>query len=232
VDATVIDPAVVAANASAVRERIAAAGGDPDRVALVAVTKAFPAEVVDAAAAAGLLDLGENYAQELRQKAAHAIERRHPVRWHFVGRIQRNKVRHVAEHVALWHGVDRLEVAEAIASRAPGARVLVQVNVTDEPQKGGCPPAVVEALVRSLRLIEVEVAGLMAVGPGGDPEAARPGFRLLRSMAADLGLAELSMGMTGDLEVAVQEGATIVRVGTALFGPRPSRMPRSDPGPN
>jgi uncharacterized pyridoxal phosphate-containing UPF0001 family protein len=134
--------------------------------------------------------------------------------------------------VVLWHGVDRLAVAEAIAARAPGARILVQVNVSGEPQKGGVPPAEVEALVRSLRPVEVEVAGLTAIGPAGDAEAARPGFRLLRSMASDLGLGELSMGMTADLEVAVEEGATIVRVGTALFGPRPPRMPRSDPTPN
>ena len=217
------DAASVKAQAVSIRRRIADAGGDPEAVTVVAVTKGFPPEVVDAAVGAGFHDLGENYAQELQAKADHAAEQRLPVRWHFVGRVQRNKVRHIAGSVHLWHSVDRLEVGEAIASRAPGSSVLVQVNVTDEPQKGGCPPASAGELVAALGRLDLEVLGLMTVGPEGDPEAARPGFRLLREIRDELGLVELSMGMTDDLEVAVQEGATIVRVGRALFGPRPPR---------
>jgi uncharacterized pyridoxal phosphate-containing UPF0001 family protein len=121
----------------------------------------------------------------------------------------------------LWEAVDRPAAGEAIARRHPGALVLVQVKVGDEPTKHGCPPAETPDLVARLRRLELDVRGLMAVAPAGEPESARPGFRRLAAMARDLGLGELSMGMTADLEVAVQEGATIVRIGRALFGPRP-----------
>jgi pyridoxal phosphate enzyme (YggS family) len=206
----------------AVRDRIASAGGDPDAITLVAVTKGFGPEVAVAAARAGLVDLGENYAQELVAKApvvaAEAPDR--PVRWHAIGRLQRNKVRALAQVVDLWQTVDRLELGEEIARRAPGARVLVQVNVSDEPQKGGCAPGEAGGLVARLRDAGLTVEGLMTVGRTGDPAAARAGFSLLRRLADDLDLATRSMGMSGDLEAAVGEGSTMVRVGTSLFGPR------------
>ena len=203
-----------------VRGRITAAGGDLERITLVAVTKGFDVDAVRAVRAAGVADLGENYAQELRAKV-DAL--RDPgARWHFVGRIQRNKVPLVAGDVALWHGVDRLAVGKAVARRAPGANVLVQVDVTGEPQKGGCPPAEVPGLVEELRGAGLDVRGLMAVGPAGPPEGARRGFRLVAALANDLGLDERSMGMSDDLEVAVEEGATMVRIGRALLGPRPA----------
>jgi len=142
-------------------------------------------------------------------------------RWHFIGRLQRNKVRKLAPSVHLWQSVDRIALGHEIAHHAPGAAVLVQVNVSAEPQKGGCDPNEVAELVRELRDLDLDVRGLMAVGPTGAPEAARPGYRQVRRLADDLGLDVRSMGMTGDLDVAVEEGSNLVRVGTALFGPRP-----------
>ena len=216
--------ATVARNLAEVRRRIASTGRDPDELTVVAVTKGFGSDAVAAALAAGMVDVGENYAQELEAKAAADVLGLDSVHWHFLGRVQRNKVRRIAEHVSLWHTVDRLEVAEEIGRRAPGARLLVQVNISGEPQKGGCDPRMVDALVASLALVDVTVTGVMGIGPLGGAEAARSGFRTLRTIATDLGLPEVSMGMTEDLEVAVEEGATIVRVGRALFGPRPARQ--------
>jgi pyridoxal phosphate enzyme (YggS family) len=217
----VIAAADVARRAAEVRARIRAAGGDPGGVRLVAATKELAPEAVLAALDAGLPDVGENYAQELLAKHAAIGARAADVTWHFLGRLQRNKVRTLAPVVALWHSVDRPSLAEEIARRAPGAAVLVQVNVSEEAQKGGCPPGDTAALVDATRAAGLDVVGLMAVGPDGPPEDARPGFRRLRRLADGLGLRECSMGMTHDLEVAVQEGATIVRVGRALFGARP-----------
>ena len=213
-----IDPAVVAANLEEVRARIAGAGGDPARVRVVAATKDFGVDAVRAALAVGLEEVGESKAQSLLAKVRDAADL--DVRWHFLGRLQRNKVRAVAPIVWLWQSVDRLPLAEEIAERAPGAAVLVQVNVSGEPQKGGCPPAETGALVDAAGRLGLDVRGLMAIGPLGPPEAAREGFRLLARLGRDLSLEELSMGMTEDLEVAVQEGATMVRVGRALFGTR------------
>lgn len=217
-----VDAAAVAERAAAVRDRIAAAGGDPAAVRLLAVTKGFgPAEVL-AALGAGLADVGENYAQELAAKAAdEAVARADPPpRWHFIGVLQRNKVRLVADRVHLWQSVDRLPLGAEIAKRAPGAAVLVQVDLAGLPGRGGCQPGEVPDLVAGLGDLGLDVRGLMAVGPPGPPEDARPGFALVARLADRLGLPERSMGMTGDLEVAVAEGATMVRVGTALFGPR------------
>ncbi|MEY2590827.1 MAG: dependent protein [Acidimicrobiaceae bacterium] len=198
-----------------VRGRIADAGGDADGITLVAVTKGHGPDVVDAALAAGLVDLGESYAQELLAKANDAA------RYHFIGRLQRNKVRSIAHLVHLWQSVDRLVLAAEIAARAPAARVLVQVNLTDDPERGGASPPHVAGLVEGARDLGLDVAGLMAVGPPGGPEAARDGFAEVVRLADQLGLPERSLGMSDDLEVAVQAGATIVRVGTALFGARP-----------
>jgi pyridoxal phosphate enzyme (YggS family) len=216
-------PDEVAARAAEVRERIARAGGT-DEVALLAVTKGFGPEVAVAAAKAGLTDLGENYAQELLAKAPIvADEAGRAVRWHAIGRLQRNKVRSLAEIVDLWQTVDRPELADAIARHAPGARVLVQVNASDEPQKGGCEPGEVDRLVEHAVGAGLDVVGLMTVGRTGAPSDAAAGFALVRGLVDRLGLAVCSMGMSGDLEVAVAEGSTMVRVGTALFGERPPR---------
>jgi len=205
------------ARVATVHERIASAGGDPEQVTLLAVTKGFDSSAVDLAVAAGLLDLGENYAQELVAKAAVAPD---GVGWHFIGRLQRNKVRQLASDVVLWQSVDRIELGAEIAKRSPGAMVLVQVNVSGEPQKGGGEPAAVRALVADLVAEGLDVRGLMAVGATGPAEASRPGFELVRSLADDLDLPVRSMGMSNDLEIAIEAGSTMVRVGTALFGPR------------
>jgi hypothetical protein len=214
----------VSARVDAVRARIGAAaaraGRDPRDVLLVAATKTVSTERIAAALAAGLLDLGENRAQELLAKAPTLAAGDPPPRWHFLGALQRNKVRALAPWVQCWQSVDRAPLGEAIARHAPGARVLVEVNVAGEPQKAGCAPAGAAELVDTLRGFSLDVAGLMAVPPHGDDP--RPWFVVLRELAAGLGLAELSMGMTDDFEVAIEEGATIVRVGRALFGDRPA----------
>lgn len=206
----------LAARVASVRQRIEAAGGDPTAVTVVGVTKGFDASAPGAAAAAGLIDVGESYAQEMVAKAAEAPAGLH---WHWVGRLQRNKVRHVAPLVHLWHSVDRVELGAEIARRAPGAAVLAQVNTSGEEAKGGCAPSDAAGLVADLQAEGLGVRGLMTVALRG-PDGAADCFRTLRRLADDLGLPERSMGMSDDLEAAVAEGATIVRIGTALFGSR------------
>ena len=212
----------VAAGLVEVRERIVAAGGDPDRVTIVAVTKAFGVEAVEAALAAGAVHVGENYAQELVAKA-EALPADAAPEWHFIGGLQTNKVRSLAPHVALWETVDRSSLVTELAKRVPHARGLVQVNISAEEAKGGCAPEATADLVVEARERGLDVAGLMGVAAAGDLDVARRQFALLRGLRDDLGLVELSMGMSADLEAAVAEGATIVRVGRALFGARPPR---------
>jgi hypothetical protein len=210
---------LVARRLAAVRGRIEAGGGDPDRVRVVAVTKGFGPEHVEAALAAGVADVGENYAAELLAKRAAVPDPR--LRWHFLGAVQRNKVARLAPVVSWWHGITRVEEGTAVARRRPEATVLVEVDVTGLPGRRGCPPGELPGLVRALGDQGVVVAGLMAVGsPGGD-ERTRDGFRLLRRLADDLELPERSMGMSDDLELAAAEGSTLVRVGRSLFGERP-----------
>ena len=206
-----------------VRERIAAAahraGRDPSDVTLVAASKTVPAPRVAEAVALGVTDVGENRAQELLAKA-DALEgtTEAAVRWHFLGRLQRNKVRSLAPRVAWWQSVDREALGSTIARHAPEARVLVEVNLADEPQKGGCAPSEAGPLADALRGLGLRVEGLMTIPPEGDDP--RRWFAALRDLATDLDLRHLSMGMSEDYEVAVEEGATMVRVGRALFGPR------------
>jgi pyridoxal phosphate enzyme (YggS family) len=214
----------IAARLAEVRQRIAdaarRAGRAPEEIELVAVSKEVSADAVIAALAAGQRDFGENRAQELLAKldrvdAADVLDR--PI-WHFIGRLQRNKVKAIAPRVALWHSVDRVELGTEIARHAPGARVLVQVNVAGEARKGGCAPGEVAPLVEALVELGLAVDGLMTVPPlAGDP---RPHFAALRDLATRLGVPVLSMGMSGDFEAAIGEGSTLVRVGRAVFGPR------------
>jgi len=225
-----VDPALVEAieeRGRRIRDRIAELTDRPVRV--VAVTKGHPPEVAAAAHAAGFVDLGESYAQELVPKAALlGAETAGPAepgsgavpRWHFIGQLQSNKVRSVAGVVHLWHTVDRASLAAEVAKRAPGARVLVQVDLAGLPGRGGCAPDSVGALVARCQDLGLDVRGLMGVGVPGEPEDARRGFRLLDRLASESALEERSMGMSADLEVAVEEGATLVRVGSALVGPR------------
>ena len=209
-----------------VRERIAAAargaGRDPDAVRLVAATKTVPANRVAEAVALGVADVGENRAQELLAKAdaveAHAPSTTGVVRWHFLGRLQRNKVRNLASRVTWWQSVDREPLGIVIARHAPGARVLVEVNLAGEPQKGGCAPGDTARLADAFRESGLRVEGLMTIPPAGDDP--RPWFAALRDLAGEVGVHELSMGMTDDFEAAVAEGATMVRIGRAIFGAR------------
>lgn len=207
----------VAANLALIRDRIEAAAGDPAAITLIAVTKGFGAAEVAEAVEAGLCDLGENYAQEFEAKYPVAPE----VRWHFLGPVQRNKIRKLAGRVALWHSVDRIEEGEAIARANPGAGVLVQVNAARTPGQAGVPPSEVDVLVGRLQGLALDVRGLMVVGAVDDEERTRDAFGVTASLRARLGLRELSMGMTDDLDAAVAAGTTMIRVGRALFGPRP-----------
>lgn len=223
--------------AADVRQRIAAAadraGRDPDDVTLVAVSKTFPLDVVRAAVDAGLRDFGENRVGEFVEKAEAlpGAADGGDVRWHFVGSLQRNKARDVAAHADLFHALDSVRLANTLDRRAEQAGrvlpVLVQVNISDEDAKHGVPPAKTEALLREVAARDgLEVRGLMGMAAFVDDDegleaVVRPAFRRLRRLFEDVGdLSVLSMGMSGDFEVAVEEGATHVRVGTALFGPR------------
>jgi len=211
----------VAARLDVVRRRIRTAGSAPNALTLVAVSKGQPVVALQAARAAGLDDLGESYAQELDDKVDEVGA---GVRWHFIGNLQRNKVRLIAPFVHLWQSVDRLSLAGEIARRAPGAQILVQVNLTGAEQQGGCPPERTLAVVEGCRDLGLDVRGLMGIGPRGSDDEIRRAFARLRAEVDRLGLAECSMGMSGDLEAAVAEGATILRVGSALFGPRPGAV--------
>ncbi len=207
------------------------AGREPEDVRIVAVTKKHPPEVIEAALAAGLRDIGENYVQELVQKR-EALGEDRDLDWHFVGQLQRNKAKFLAGKVALIHAVDSEALARAISSRAEAAGgvqpVLVAVNVGGEAQKSGIAPGDLEALLDSIDAQPgVRCEGLMTMPPLAErPEDSRPHFAALRELrdrhrTPGRPLRELSMGTTGDFEVAVQEGATLVRLGTALLGRRP-----------
>jgi pyridoxal phosphate enzyme (YggS family) len=225
----------VAENLASVRRTIEAAARRANRksgdVTLVAVTKTWAADVVLEAISAGATDLGENRAQEFREKVALLGKR---ARWHFVGHLQTNKVRHVVGSCELIHSVDRLGLAESIARRAAvtGAEqdVLIEVNVAGDPNKLGVEPPRAVGLALEVQDVEgVRVRGLMTMPPyAEDPELSRPHFKDLAALSAQLvaelpGAGALSMGMSHDFEVAIEEGATIVRVGTAIFGPRKAR---------
>jgi pyridoxal phosphate enzyme (YggS family) len=214
----------VAARLAEVQARIATAcheaGRDPASVTLVAVSKTVDAERCAEALRAGQAVLGENYAQELRDKAAVVTG----ARWHFIGPLQRNKVKYVVGTAELIHSVDSLPLVDEIAARAARAgvvqRCLIQVNVGAEPQKSGCSPAELDALVAAFAARpSLLLRGLMCIPPADDDPV--PHFRRLRALGERHGLPELSMGMSADYERAIVEGATLVRVGTAIFGARP-----------
>ncbi|MFO0574320.1 MAG: YggS family pyridoxal phosphate-dependent enzyme [Polyangia bacterium] len=238
---------------AAIAEACARAGRDPGGVRLLAVSKLQPAAAVAEALAAGQLEFGENYAQELRDKDAElrakdaelrglaiAPAALAGLRWHFIGHLQRNKLHLVAGRVALIHSIDSVELIEALKARLErgpdksGQDILIEVSLAGEQQKAGCPPAEVPALLDAIAACGglVRCRGLMGMPPLSDEaEASRPYFRRLRELRDELArtprphvsLDELSMGMSHDFAVAIAEGATLVRIGTALFGPRPAR---------
>jgi pyridoxal phosphate enzyme (YggS family) len=195
-------------------------------VTLVAVSKTVPAEIVGAARDLGVRVFGENRAQELIAKSDAVAN----CEWHMIGQVQTNKVRALAPRVAMWHSVDRGALVDELARRGVTAPVLLEVNVGNEPNKGGCAPAELDALLDQARNSGLSVVGLMAVPPlDGDP---RPHFDWLREAAAARGLRELSMGMSADFEAAIECGATLVRVGSALFGSRAYPPPTAPDAPN
>jgi pyridoxal phosphate enzyme (YggS family) len=225
----------IARNLEEVRRRLGAAahraGRDPARVRLVAVSKTVPLDPLKEALAAGQRLFGENYFQEARDKIAALGP---GVSWHFVGHLQSNKARSAVTFFDLIHSVDRLKLALAVNDAAAHVGkvqdILLQVNLAGEASKSGAPPEAVPELGRHISLLtNLRLLGLMTMPPYfADPEEARPFFRALRELRDRLEqeivrgpLPELSMGMTGDFEVAVEEGATLVRIGTAIFGPRP-----------
>lgn len=215
----------VAANLGALRARLAGAaaraGRDPAAVRLIAVAKTKPAALVRAAIDAGVTDIGENYVQE-------AIEKRAAVgagaRWHLIGHLQRNKAGRAVETFDCIQTIDSPALAAAVARHAAArgrvVPVLLEVKLGGEASKSGVPPADLPALLAAARLPGLAVEGLMTVPPPGPPETARPHFRALRDLRDRHGLRELSMGMSDDFEVAIEEGATMVRVGRAIFGAR------------
>lgn len=221
----------IASNLAAVREQIAAAceraGRDPGGVTIVGVTKTHPPSLVEEALAAGLTDIGENRAQELLPKAEALEARGLAPRWHFIGRLQRNKVRGVLPHIAALHSLGSVRLAERLeAASGAGARdplpCYLEVNVAGEASKDGIAPEELPDLLReAANRRHIAVAGLMTVAPlVDDPEQVRPVFRQLRELARAHGLDGLSMGMTDDYVVAVEEGATVVRLGRVIFGAR------------
>jgi PLP dependent protein len=214
-------PDVVVERLAGLRRRIEAAGADPEGVRIVAVTKGFDFAAVEAAMRAGLVDIGENRVDELLAKAARGSELAGTPCWHYLGAIQRRRVPALAPVVGLWQTVARLVEGAAIATHAPGAPVLVQVDAAGRPGQNGCPIAEVPRLVEDLRALALEVRGLMLLAPRGEPTETRRVMRAVADTGRALGLAELSMGMTDDLDEAVSEGATIVRIGRGLFGERP-----------
>jgi len=217
-----LDQRSVSEAVASLRKRISVAGGT--NVALVGVTKTFGSEAWRFAKAADCDAVGENYAQEVVQKADEvALADRLPV--HFIGQLQSNKIKQLVGIVDVWQSIDRLALLTEIAKRTPrsGAEVLIQVNVTGEDGKGGCAPAQVGELIHSALDLGLNVAGLMTVGPTQEDHLmTRSAFRMLRTLVDEHGLRQCSMGMTGDLEIAIEEGSTMVRVGSALFGNRPS----------
>jgi hypothetical protein len=214
----VIDEAAVAERLTALRAVIAE-GQQRGDVTLCAVTKGFDASTWRLAKRLGCVAIGENYAQEVVRKQSE-VGNDHPA-VHFIGQLQTNKVRSLASIVAVWQSVDRAALVTEIAKRAPGSRIFVQVNATGEPEKGGCTLGEAGGLVAQARESGLVVEGLMTVGPtDADPQRTRAAFAAVRRCADELGLHGCSMGMTGDLAIALAEGSTMVRIGTALFGPR------------
>jgi PLP dependent protein len=213
---------IIAEAVGRLRNRLDALGGSSVRI--IAVAKGFPWVDVRSALDAGVDAVGENYAQEIVDKYRLApLDHKPPI--HFIGRLQSNKIGALAPFVSTWQTVDRSKLLDGIAHRSPGAEVLIQVNTTAESGKGGCSPDEVEDLVAQGRDLGLMVSGLMVIGPtSGDRDETKAAFTRAAQIRERLGLAELSMGMSADLDLAVELGTTMVRVGSALFGGRPPNI--------
>lgn len=211
-----IDANAVADRVAHVRSVINEAGGTD--VSLVAVTKSFGIDALRAASEADCDAVGENYAQELLEKTAHGLP---PIDVHFIGALQSNKVRLLAGHVALWQSVDRESVVDELSRRVPGASILIQVDTTQEPSKGGVVPGRLEPLRERAESRGLIVKGLMTIGPtDGTQQECEKSFTMLRQLVNEHGLTVCSMGMSADYPIAVACGSTMVRVGSGLFGGR------------
>jgi PLP dependent protein len=220
-------PVTTSERIAAIRQRIAVAcergQRDPAGVTLIAVSKTFPANAVEAGWKAGLRDFGENRVQEGVAKAAELEKAGIVPSWHLIGHLQRNKAKEAMQCFAILHAVDSERLLEAIeAAGLPPVRICLEVNVAAEETKFGVSPAEAGRLAAFARSLgRVRLQGLMTVAPrAANPEAVRPVFRSLRELAGDLGLGMLSMGMSEDFEVAIEEGSTHVRIGRAIFGER------------
>jgi PLP dependent protein len=246
-----LDPSIIAANLHAVRARIAAAadacGRKPESVRLIAVSKTFPAESVRAAIAAGQRDFGENKVQEAIPKIEKIASEGHgaddEIRWHLIGHLQSNKARKAARPFDVIHSIDSVDLLQKIDAAAREARrspeLLIQVDLAGEATKFGAPLEALQPIFdAAASLTSARLVGLMVLPPWSeDPEVARPYFRRLRELRDELGsrgvpaasLHELSMGMSHDYEVAIAEGATLVRVGTAIFGKRTPPTAATEP---
>jgi pyridoxal phosphate enzyme (YggS family) len=207
----------VAANVTVLRERIARTGRDPASIRLVAVTKTFGVEAVDAALANGLHDLGENYVDELETKAAQRPDE--PLTWHFIGTLQSNKIARICASAQVIATISRAKELERIVRGALHPALLIQVDYTGGATRNGASADEVPALVERARDLELDVRGLMTVA-APDPALARSAFTNLATLREDLGLVECSMGMSDDLEIACELGTTELRIGRALFGER------------
>mgnify|MGYP000241435644 FL=1 len=211
-----IDANEVADRVAHVRSVISDAGGTA--VSLVAVTKSFGIDALRAASSAGCDAVGENYAQELLEKITVGLP---SIDVHFIGALQSNKVRLLSEHIALWQSVDRDSVVDELGRRAPGASILIQVDTTQEPSKGGVPPDQLDALRVRAESRGLNVKGLMTIGPtDGTQDECEKSFGMLRHLVNEQGLSVCSMGMSADYPIAVACGSTMVRVGSGLFGDR------------
>ncbi|WP_217476003.1 YggS family pyridoxal phosphate-dependent enzyme [Stutzerimonas stutzeri] len=216
----------IAKVAARIREAAQAAARNPDEVHLLAVSKTQPADAIRRASEAGLHDFGENYLQEALEKQAALSDL--PLTWHFIGPIQSNKTKSIAEHFDWVHSVDRLKIAQRLSDQRPESlpplNICLQVNVSGEASKSGCEPQEVPQLAHAIAALpRLRLRGLMAIPePTDDPAEQRAAFARLRQLQTELqlGLDTLSIGMSQDLEAAIAEGATWVRVGTALFGAR------------
>ena len=201
-----------------VRSRIVDCGGDPETVRIVAVTKGRDRHDIGNALAAGLADLGENYAQELLRKVPC-----HPgARWHFIGNLQSNKVRRLAPHVALWQSVDRYRLLTELARHSPETPILIQVAEHAVPNRAGCEPSEARRLAVEAKALGLRPVGLMCMALPGSPEEVRRQFRGVRRLADELQLPVRSMGTSTDYGPAVIEGANLLRLGTVLFGAPPA----------
>ncbi|OGC42135.1 YggS family pyridoxal phosphate enzyme [candidate division WOR-3 bacterium RBG_13_43_14] len=219
-------------NLTQLRKRLNAAcqrsGRDPAHIKLIAVSKTFSAAAIEEAIDAGITDIGENRVQEAKEK--YALIKK-PLRWHLVGHLQTNKVKDAIKIFNVIHGLDSLHLAQEIQKRAlDPINCLIEINTSGEKTKFGVEPETALELAKSiLNLDKIKLIGLMTIGPGWaieDPEASRPCFKMLRAIKMDLAqvlgleLSELSMGMTSDFEIAIEESATMIRIGTAIFGSR------------